>query len=224
LFIDLDPTDEGYEIKKEVFMIGSEKSQVKEHRLRQNVDKGNWEEYLAWVRFVAFEGDLGDLYDVVKEKQNEAVAALKSEGKDYEKAAERIVVPPIDLATEVSAWKKTLALAKESLSKYPTTYKEDQEILAKVDSGAMELSYNKKNCLLLRIGEKRILHFIVETAEAILELSSLERPDAVKALMKQHKVFKKSMKYVQNTFIPLLPDNSPKEEGAAKQAAHTDEL
>jgi len=34
LFIDLDPNDEGYEIKKEVFMIGSEKSQVKEHRLR----------------------------------------------------------------------------------------------------------------------------------------------------------------------------------------------
>jgi hypothetical protein len=69
-----------------------------------------------------------------------------------------------------------------------------------------EVGYNKKNCLLLRIGEKRILHFIEETAEAILELSKLERQAAVKALMKKHKLFKKSMKYVQNTFIPLLPD------------------
>ena len=67
LFVDLDPKDEAYDIKKEVFMIGSEKSQVKEYRLRENVDKGNWDEFLAWIRFVAFDGDLGDLYDVVKE-------------------------------------------------------------------------------------------------------------------------------------------------------------
>lgn len=38
LFVDLDPKDDAYDIKKEVFMIGSEKSQVKEYRLRQNVD------------------------------------------------------------------------------------------------------------------------------------------------------------------------------------------
>jgi len=49
-----------------------------------------------------------------------------------------------------------------------------------------EVTYNKKNCLLLRIGEKRILHFIEETAEAILELSKLERQSAVKALIKKH--------------------------------------
>ena len=29
---------------------------------------------------------------------------------------------------------------------------EDEEILAKVESGKMELSYNKSNCLKLRIG------------------------------------------------------------------------
>jgi hypothetical protein len=178
--------------------------------LRQSVDKGNWDEYLAWARFVAFEGDLGDLYDVVKENQNKAVAALKEEGKDFEKAAERIVVPPIDLETELNAWKFTLDYAQKALKKYPTTMKEDEEILAKVDSGKMELSYNKSNCLKLRIGEKRILHYIVETSEAIIGLAKLERPEAVKALMKQHKTFKRSMKYVQNTFIPLLPDNSVK--------------
>ena len=120
--MDLDPNDDAYDIKKEVFMIGSEKSQVKEYRLRENVDKGNWDEYLAWVRFVAFEGDLGDLYDVVKEQQNDAVAKLKEEGKDTAKAAERIVVPAIDLQTEVNAWTKTLDLAKTSIKKYPTSY------------------------------------------------------------------------------------------------------
>ena len=70
------------------------------------------------------------------------------------------------------------------MSKYPTSLKEDLEILEKINSGKMELSYNKKNCLLLRIGEKKILEFIVETADAIIELAKLERPDAVKALMK----------------------------------------
>jgi hypothetical protein len=120
--IDIDPKDEGYDIKKEVFMIGSEKSQVKEYRLRQNVDKGNWDEYLEWARFVAYEGDLGDLYDVVKETQNKKVAELKAEGKDSDKAAERIVVPALDIATEVSAWKLTLSEAKKGLAAYPTTF------------------------------------------------------------------------------------------------------
>jgi len=208
--IDIDPKDEGYDIKKEVFMIGSENSQVKEYRLRQNVDKGNWDEYLAWARFVAYKGDLGDLYDVVKETQNEAVAKLKADGKDTEKAAERIVVNAIDLETELNAWKLTLKEAKKGIKAYPTTFKEDIELLEKIESGKMELSYNKMNCLKLRIGEKRILDFVVETSEAIIGLAKLERPEAVKALMKQHKTFKKSMKYVQNVFIPLLPDNSVK--------------
>jgi len=69
-----------------------------------------------------------------------------------------------------------LDLAKTSISKYPTSYKDDLALLEKIEAGSMpEVGYNKKNCLLLRIGEKRILHFIVETAEAILELSKLER-------------------------------------------------
>lgn len=83
------------------------------------------------------------------------------------------MVPPLDLETELNAWKLTLDYAQKALKKYPTTMKEDEEILAKVESGKMELSYNKSNCLKLRIGEKRILHFIVETSEAIIELSKL---------------------------------------------------
>jgi len=104
----------------------------------------------------------------------------------------------------------TLKEAKKGIKAYPTTFKEDIELLEKIESGKMELSYNKMNCLKLRIGEKRILDFVVETSEAIIGLAKLERPEAVKALMKQHKTFKKSMKYVQNVFIPLLPDNSVK--------------
>ena len=82
----------------------------------------------------------------------------------------------MDLQTEVNAWTKTLELAKTSIGKYPTTYQEDLDLLKKIEAGEMpEVTYNKKNCLLLRIGEKRILHFIVDTAEAILELSKMER-------------------------------------------------
>ena len=90
---------------------------------------------------------------------------------------------------------------QESLDKYPTTLAQDYEIL-KTDTS---LTYNTRNCVLLRVGEKKILTFVKETADILLEMAKMDRKTAVRHMMKNHKALKQSMKYVKDVFIPLLP-------------------
>jgi hypothetical protein len=60
-------------------------------------------------------------------------------------------------------------MAVEALLKYPTTYDEDLEILNNKD-----LTFNHRNCVLFRSGEKEILLFLIKTTERILSLFDLE--------------------------------------------------
>ena len=110
-------------------------------------------------------------------------------------------VLPYSADNEAKAWFRIKNLMEESLGKYPTTLSQDYEIL-KTDK---TLTYNTRNCVLLRVGEKKILHFLKDTAEILLEMSKMDRKTAVRHMMKNHKALKQSMKYVKDVFIPLLP-------------------
>lgn len=43
-----------------------------------------WDNFLAWVRFCVFQGDLSDLYEHVKENQIEAVKKAKEDDSGEE--------------------------------------------------------------------------------------------------------------------------------------------
>ena len=60
----------------------------------------------------------------------------------------------------------------------------------------------------LRLGEKRILMSVFETANSILKLMEMRKKEAIKYMMTNHKEFKKCIKYVQGTVIDLLPDEN----------------
>ena len=50
------------------------------------------------------------------------------------------------------------------------------------------------------------------TAQTLIELSTLDRVSAIRLFFKKHKELKKSMTYMQNVFIPLLPESIKKNE------------
>ena len=76
-------------------------------------------------------------------------------------------------------WKRIKKLALESLSFYPTSLEEDQEILDK-DEKEKYLSYNENNCVQYRFGEKKILNFLTDSADKFLELTTMSQRDAKK--------------------------------------------
>lgn len=176
LYVELDAEDPHHDIKKEVFLDGME-STLTEFRVNGHMKEKVMENFLSWIRFVVFDGDLDELYVQVTDAFEEAKKAAQAEGKkkfgsigDY--------VKPIDLHTEVRAWRKIHQIATEALSKYPTTLEEDKALLAKEDAAAKEektLTYNTRNCVLLRVGEKKILHYLLETATNLVELGQMNR-------------------------------------------------
>ena len=80
-------------------------------------------------------------------------------------------VQPINVDNEAKAWFKIKNLMEESLDKYPTTLSQDYDILKSDKS----LTYNTRNCVLLRVGEKKILHFMKDTADILLEMAKMDR-------------------------------------------------
>ena len=61
--------------------------------------------------------------------------------------------------SELEAWQYIAKLCDLTLERYPTTLEEDIELLESDDISSF-LGHNKRNCVLLRKGEKEILHFL----------------------------------------------------------------
>ena len=74
------------------------------------------------------------------------------------------------LDNEIKVWLKIDSLADEALSKYDTTYQEDLDLLEKVYSKHV-LTYNERNCVLFRSGEKKILLSLKEKAKVFARLT-----------------------------------------------------
>ena len=66
-------------------------------------------------------------------------------------------------------------MSAEGLARYPQAYEEDMELLKNPN-----LSFNERNCILFRSGEKEILIFLMEMADYVLDLLNMKFKDAKK--------------------------------------------
>jgi histone-lysine N-methyltransferase SETD3 len=78
----------------------------------------------------------------------------------------------MNLENETKVWVRISQLVNESLSRYTTSLQEDQEMLEK-DDKEHNLSYNERNCILFRMGEKEILEFLKTCSERFQKLFTL---------------------------------------------------
>lgn len=74
------------------------------------------------------------------------------------------------------AWKKVSAIVTAALNKYPTTLEQDKKLL----SDDSTLTYNIKNCVLFRVGEKKILHYLKDTADILIGMEKMNKNDGLK--------------------------------------------
>ena len=108
-------------------------------------------------------------------------------------------------------------MVKKAQDRFNTTLDEDIQILEKFDmsdeakQNTAQENHNIKNCLLLRIGEKRILRFWLETADIVLNLASLSFSEAQRkcnfdlfSINPSIKDGYKIQSYIEKKFLPLL--------------------
>lgn len=68
-------------------------------------------------------------------------------------------------------------LCEGALARFPTTPEQDRQTLEEEDR---ELTFNERNCVLFRYGEKEILVFLTEFADYCLDLLSISFKEAKK--------------------------------------------
>jgi len=97
-------------------------STISEYRLVGNLREKVMTNFLSWIRFVVYDGDLDVLYETVTEAVKKAKEeAVKNGEKKYGSIGDYI--QPIDISNERKAWIKVKLLVDEALNKYPTTLK-----------------------------------------------------------------------------------------------------
>ena len=99
-------------------------------------------------------------------------------------------------------------LCTDALKLYQTTLQEDMEILAKDDQD-QTLSFNLRNCVLFREGEKEILHFYIEFSDYMTSLCSMKFREAKKETQQLPKQFESARDYIHQSIMPLLLKESP---------------
>jgi hypothetical protein len=105
MFVELDPLDEGYEIKKHIH-----KTVSKNCLMMQTLEDTNVLKNLSYMRFVAFRDE--DMED-----------------SDFDMSKMGTNLAPISVANELKIWNMVRDKTSSNLMKYKTTPEEDLEIL-----------------------------------------------------------------------------------------------
>eukprot|EP00826_Nyctotherus_ovalis_P018840 TRINITY_DN15715_c0_g1_i11.p1 TRINITY_DN15715_c0_g1~~TRINITY_DN15715_c0_g1_i11.p1 ORF type:complete len:547 (-),score=134.33 TRINITY_DN15715_c0_g1_i11:28-1668(-) len=134
-------------------------------RIAEDFSHKNLVDFFSFLRLVKFRGDLMILYNFVFQQG----ASKRSNEHDFYETYHGTRFPPLSVKNEVRVLKGAISLAKNLLDKYATSYEEDRRILEE----NKELTFNQRNCVVMRAGEKKILLKLIDLAKLGLELIKL---------------------------------------------------
>eukprot|EP00475_Leptophrys_vorax_P032893 TRINITY_DN5128_c0_g1_i1.p1 TRINITY_DN5128_c0_g1~~TRINITY_DN5128_c0_g1_i1.p1 ORF type:complete len:614 (-),score=186.52 TRINITY_DN5128_c0_g1_i1:64-1905(-) len=114
-------------------------------------------------------------------------------------------INPVSVNNEICMLREVQDAALRCLGGFDTTLEEDERILKEE-----KLTFNIRNAILMRRGEKQVCHFFVELANSIIPLFEMPVPKIREALKKLKKKMAKQNientleKYVTGVVIPLV--------------------
>ena len=127
--------------------------------LNNNFYESQIVELLSFLRFILYEGDINKLYNIINySNENETEINI-------------FYIPAITKELEIKVLKHLHSLCKKSLSKYPTTFEQDQNLYNNKNNN---ISFNLRNCLLLLMNEKTVLAYYMYFCEYCLDLLKLK--------------------------------------------------
>lgn len=150
-------------------------------RVQADEKENVFNDFLGFLRFIEL-NDISTLPRIMEECQDEEHPGFKPNK-----------IKLISLNNERKVLQHVKRLAETSLTKYPETLNEDIELLQQ------ELTENQRNCVLMRQGEKEILHWYLAFANTGLSLLEADRKE-VKKIAKGSPY----ESYLTHCIIPLL--------------------
>mgnify|MGYP002624900556 FL=1 len=159
LTVDFNNTYPLFDLKKNFFQ--NEYELVRTFNLNNNFYESQIIELLSYLRFILFDGDINDLYNAINSSEN-----IYNEDIPLT----FYYIPPITKELEIQVLKHLHLLCRKALSKYPTTFEQDQNLY----QTKKNISFNLRNCLLLLMSEKTVLSYFIYFCEYCLDLLKLK--------------------------------------------------
>ena len=151
-------------------------SDYKKFRVVDNFEDKIMQEFLSWIRFVEFDENI----TLIMQYQSAAISAANKhrrgdesdsdDDSDVSKGFKAKDLPPLTLRNERKVLEKIHKLAKDSYDKYETSYEDDLKLLEE----RIDMTFNERNCVLYRSGEKKILKFLMNSTQKILPLLDMD--------------------------------------------------
>lgn len=189
--VHFDKDDPSLKQKEEMMM---EKAQPKIIRILDNYEENNVLEFFGYLRFISLKDSQKLL---VLQNIYESQMSQTNDNQTNSKQFKPSKTPPISVENESEMWARVKAICQTSLAKYKTTLEEDRELLK-----GNSLTQNQKNCTLIRLGEKEILHFYITMAPIMMDLYSRTKKEVSK--MQSKKEFNPYLNYITKVMIPLF--------------------
>ena len=154
-----DPTDHLFSVKRQIL---NSLQDFKSFRVSEDTGCKKMIHFISYVRFVEYEGPPMDLYQIF------AKATSNKNKDDDDDSSYNLSIPPISFENELKVINKLKKLCSDQIARYSTKYDEDLVILEKTD-----LTENQRNAVLMRSGEKKILHGLEGLANVCIEYSQM---------------------------------------------------
>lgn len=138
-------------------------------RLPVELNTQSVDDFFAYLRLIEYEGNPMNLYKFAFKSSHKAY----SYSYDFYEFFNMPHVPPISAKNEAAVLHRVVDMCTELLGKYPSTYEEDVEMLK-----GSEMTSNQRNCVVMRMGEKRILLNLIDLASLGLEILQLPPQNA----------------------------------------------
>ena len=154
-----------FDVKKKLLIKNEIEYDYKINRsfcLNNNFYESQIVELLSFLRFILYDGDINKLYNIINANNNDNDINI-------------FYIPAINKELEIKVLKHLHSLCKKCLSKYPSTFEQDQNIY----NNQNNISFNLRNCLLLIMNEKTVLAYYMFFCEYCLDLLKLKNQKEV---------------------------------------------
>ena len=165
---------------------------------------------LNWSRLVVFDGDfqvLQDMKDAFINKQLKMKRTKLNQDADSDEEENnyhpKTCLGFISRENEIKVWTMINKKAKSTIEGYPTSIEEDEALLAQ-DDAENKLTSNQKNCLIFRLGEKRVFLNHIDFTNQMLALFDMPLKEARKSVDKNNEKWKYMLEYIKDNVFPTL--------------------
>jgi len=179
LNITIDDEDKLFDQKEKMLA----KSYIKRtFRVQVNFEEPIMHKFISFLRFCEFDEAPALLYEI-KSQYEQKYKGRQDDSDDMDgngRSFQADDIPCISRRNERRVFEKIKLHCEYALQQYPHTLEDDYAILAGDNPPHSKLSFNQRNMVLFRSGEKEILVFLVTFSDYVLKLLSMKFKDGKK--------------------------------------------